>query len=495
MINLSFLKDSAYEIGVTAVYIINFLVSLNLVFREKRSIETTVAWILILSTIPVLGFILYIAFGRGISKDNMFKIKEAEDKIIKNNILDTHVKLESTNKFDSTVVAHKDMIYALANSNNAHFTDNNTVNIYAECNGFFDSLLNELKQAKQYINIQFYIFKDDDIGSEIIDILLDKVKEGVEVRLLYDAVGSRLLTDKSISRLKKGGIKVGAFFPSFMKIVNFNLNYRNHRKIVVIDGNVGFVGGNNIGDEYLGKDCKFGNWRDTHLKLTGDCVRDLNIRFILDWRYTTKENLDLNKYFNDDCATTSCNTTSSNIGIQIVSSGPDITELDEIKYGYIKMIQNAKKYVYIQSPYFILDKTLTDTLKIACLSGVDVRIMIPSKPDHPFVYWASCSYAGELLKFGAKLYTYDKNSFLHAKTIVMDDAITSIGTANMDIRSFELNFEVNAFIYASEIAQKQRLIFENDILHSKEITLDLYNSRSMGVKIKESISRLLSPVL
>jgi len=230
----------------------------------------------------------------------------------------------------ATVVNHRDMIYALANSNNAHFTDNNTVDIYSECNVFFDSLLDELKQAKEYINIQFYIFKDDDIGNKIIDILLDTVKKGVEVRLLYDAVGSRLLTDKSISKLKKGGVKVGAFFPSFMKLVNFNLNYRNHRKIVVIDGKVGFVGGNNIGDEYLGKDCKFGNWRDTHLRLTGDCVRDLNIRFILDWRYTTNEDLDLNKYFNDDCCTTSSNTTSSNIGIQIVSSGPDITELDEI---------------------------------------------------------------------------------------------------------------------------------------------------------------------
>ncbi|HSQ89724.1 cardiolipin synthase, partial [Romboutsia sp.] len=436
MINLSFLKDSAYEICVTAVYIINFLVILNLIFREKRSIETTVAWILILSTIPALGFVLYICFGRGISKDNMFKIKEAEDKIIKNNILDTHVKLEYPNRFDSTVFAHRDMIYALANSNNAHFTDNNTVDIYAQCNEFFDSLLNELAQAKQYINIQFYIFKDDDIGNKIIDILLDKVKEGVEVRLLYDAVGSRLLTDKSIAKLKKGGVKVGSFFPSFMKIINFNLNYRNHRKIVVVDGKVGFVGGNNVGDEYLGKDFKFGNWRDTHVRLTGDCVRDLNIRFILDWRYTTKEDLDLNKYFNDDCCTTASTTSSSsnNIGVQIVSSGPDITELHEIKYGYIKMIQSAKKYVYIQSPYFILDKTLTDTLKIACLSGVDVRIMIPSKPDHPFVYWASCSYAGELLKFGAKLYTYDENSFLHAKTIVIDDAICSIGTANMDIR-------------------------------------------------------------
>ncbi|MEG2789387.1 MAG: cardiolipin synthase, partial [Romboutsia sp.] len=444
--DLSFSENLAYEIIVTSIYLINFFAILNLLFREKRNTETTIAWVMILIILPAFGCILYLAVGRGVRKDNMFKIKEAEDKIIKKNILDTQVRLEYTDTLDTNIINHRDMIYALANSNDANFTTNNDVSIYPECNGFFDSLLSELKNAKQYINIQFYIFKDDEIGNKIIDILLDKVKEGVEVRLLYDAVGSRLFSDKSILKLKNAGVKVGAFFPSFLKIINFNLNYRNHRKIVVIDGNIGFIGGNNIGDEYLGKDPKFGIWRDTHLKLSGDCVRDLNIRFILDWRYTTKEDLDLNKYFSEDCCTSNLKIEpKKNIGIQIVSSGPDITDLDEIKYGYIKMIQKAKKYVYIQSPYFILDKTLTDTLKIACLSGVDVRIMIPSKPDHPFVYWASCSYAGELLKFGAKLYTYDEGSFLHAKTIVMDDSICSIGTANMDIRSFELNFEVNAF--------------------------------------------------
>jgi cardiolipin synthase len=493
---LSFSKDFVYEIAITIVYLINFLAILNLLFREKRKTETTIAWVMILITLPAVGCILYLAVGRGISKDNMFKIKEVEDKIIKKNILDTQVRLEYDRELDSNIIEHRDMIYTLANSNDANFTTNNDVDIYPECNRFFNTLLEELKNAKQYINIQFYIFKDDEIGNKIIDILIDKVKEGVEVRLLYDEVGSRLFTDKSVLKLKKAGVKVGAFFPSFLKIINFNLNYRNHRKIVVIDGNVGFIGGNNIGDEYLGKDPRFGNWRDTHLRLTGDCVRDLNIRFILDWRYTTKEDLDLNKYFNEICYTSNSNfKPNKDIGIQIVSSGPDITDLDEIKYGYIKMIQKAKKYVYIQSPYFILDQTLTDTLKIACLSGVDVRIMIPSKPDHPFVYWASCSYAGELLKFGARLYTYDEGSFLHAKTIVMDDSICSVGTANMDIRSFELNFEVNAFIYSSEIAKKQRLIFANDILDSKEITAELYNSRSTYMRFKESISRLLSPVL
>ena len=491
----SYIRESWYEILITAIYIINFLAIINLIFREKRSIEATVAWVLILITAPAIGCIFYIAFGRGVSKNNMFKIKEAEDKILRENIIDTQIKLDHNSDFEPDLIGYKDMIYALANSNSSNFTTNNDVEIFPDSKDFFESLLEELKKAKHHINIQFYIFKDDEIGNKIIDILIDKAKKGVEVRLLYDAVGSRLFSDKSINKLKKAGVKVSAFFPSFMKIINFNLNYRNHRKIVVIDGNVGFIGGNNVGDEYLGKDPKFGYWRDTHLKLIGDAVKDLNIRFILDWRYTTKEDLDLNKYFENKKYMLRNSNTSNNIGIQIVSSGPDITELDEIKYGYIKMIQKAKKYIYIQTPYFILDRTLTDTLKIACFSGVDVRIMIPSKPDHPFVYWASSSYAGELLKYGAKLYNYNQNAFLHAKTIVVDDCVCSIGTANMDIRSFELNFEINAFMYSSKIAKKQKAIFEDDILKSKEITLDMYNSRSRYVKLKESISRLLSPIL
>ena len=493
---LSFLEYSIYEILATSIYIINFIVILILIFKEKRSIETIVAWTAVLTILPAGGFILYMLVGRGVAKDNMFKIKEKEDRIIKENISKTKDILKYSSLHDENLKNNIDMIDALTNSNNAHYTNNNSVNIYDCSKDFFDSLLFELKNAKKYINIQFYIFKDDNIGNQIIDILIEKAKSGVEVRLLYDSVGSRLLSDKTLIKLKNSGVKTGAFFPSLLKIVNFNLNYRNHRKIVVIDGNVAFVGGNNVGDEYLGKDPKFGEWRDTHLRLTGGSVFDLNTRFILDWRYTTKENLDLDKYFNDyKESNIYYNDSSNNVGIQIVSSGPDIAELDEIKYGYIKMIQKARKYIYIQSPYLILDRTLIESLKIACLSGVDVRIMIPSKPDHPFVYWASCSYAGELLKFGAKIYTYGDDAFLHAKTIVIDDSICSIGTANMDIRSFELNFEVNAFMYSEDVSKKQRLIFEKDITNSKQMTIEMYNARPRSIKIKEAISRLLSPLL
>ena len=473
---------------LTAIYLINFILVVDLIFRGKRNIDNTLTWIVILVLVPPVGFILYAMFGRSIAKKNMFSVKEKEDKVIKDKILESYVEIESN--LDPYLDENKDIIYTLANSNNAHFTADNDVDIYPESNMFFNSLLEELKKAEEYINIQFYIFKDDRIGKEIIEILKEKAQSGVEVRLLYDAVGGRNLSRKAVKEMKEAGVQVANFFPSFLNIINFNINFRNHRKIVVIDGKVGFVGGFNVGDEYLGRDPKFGEWRDTHIRLTGSCVIDLSMRFLLDWRYTTKENLDLAKYF-----TKKREKSTGNVGIQIVSSGPDITELDEIKYGYMKMIQKARDYVYIQSPYLILDKTLMETLKVACLSGVDVRIMIPSKPDHPFVYWASYSYAGELLNYGAKIYTYGGDAFLHAKTIVYDDSVASIGTANMDIRSFELNFEVNAFIYSEEKAREQRMIFERDIENSREITKEIYESRSTYIKIKESISRLLSPVL
>ena len=270
-----------------------------------------------------------------------------------------------------------------------------------------------------------------------------------------------------------------------------NMNFRNHRKIVVIDNNVGFVGGFNVGDEYLGKDSKFGYWRDTHIKFTGSAVNDLNLRFLADWRYATKEEVSLEEIFeaNEE------NSNSNNVGMQIVSSGPNLSDKYEIKMAYLKMIQKAKKYLYIQSPYLIIDNSISDSLKLAAASGVDVKIMIPGKGDHPFVYWANLVYAGDLIKEGIRVFHYDKNAFLHAKTVVIDDEVCSIGTANMDTRSFELNFEVSSFIYSEKIAKEQKYEFENDMKMCEELTLEKYQNRSRIVKIKESLSRLFSDVL
>ena len=471
------------------IHIINLLTIAYMIFKEKRSPNNIIAWTLILYIAPFIGFIVFLLVGRKMNKSNMFGIKNAEIKVLDK--YNRQVKERSQIQLENSNFKNIDMIMALETMDYSPYRDDNEVCMYSDGKEFFDALLKSLSKAKKSINIEFYIFKNDDIGTKILDILEEKAKNGVEVRLLYDSVGSRLLNRNVLKKLRAVGGKTGEFFPSWLKFININMNFRNHRKIVVIDNKVGFVGGFNVGDEYLGKDKNFGYWRDTHIKFKGSAVKDLNLRFLADWRYATKEEVDLSQVLevSDE------NIGEPNTGMQIVSSGPNLSDRYEIKLAYLKMIQRAKKYLYIQSPYLIIDKSIADSLKLASASGVDVRIMIPGKGDHPFVYWANLVYAGELLDYGVKIYHYDKNAFLHAKTVVIDDEVCSIGTANMDTRSFELNFEVNAFIYSETISKQQKGEFKKDIFKCEELTLEKYKNRSRGVKIKESLSRLFSGVL
>lgn len=471
------------------IHIINILTIVYMVFKEKRSANSIIAWTLILYIAPYIGFIAFLLIGRKMNNSNMFGIKNAEIKIFEK--YSKQVRKRSQLQVESNNFENMDMIMALEAMDYSPYRNDNEVYMYSDGKDFFKELLNSLNKAKKSINIEFYIFKNDDIGTKILDILEDKAKSGVEVRLLYDSVGSRLLNRNALKRLRAVGGKTGEFFPSWLKFINPNMNFRNHRKIVVIDNKVGFVGGFNVGDEYLGKDTKFGYWRDTHIKFKGSAVKDLNLRFLADWRYATKEEVDLSSVLDIDDE----KSRDANIGMQIVSSGPNLSDRYEIKLAYLKMIQKTKKYIYIQSPYLIIDKSISDSLKLASTSGIDVRIMLPGKGDHPFVYWANLVNAGDLLEFGVKIYHYDKNAFLHAKTVVIDDEICSIGTANMDTRSFELNFEVNAFIYSEIIAKEQKYEFERDILKCEELTLEKYKRRSRVVKVKEAISRLFSDVL
>lgn len=478
-----------FKVFTVLIHVVNLLTMAFMIFKEKRSTNSIIAWILILYLAPYVGFIVFILIGRKMNNANMFGFKNAELNTFKSYLN----KNEEKNKYnkESLYEKNKDMILALEAMDYSPYRNDNNVSMYSDGKLFFNELLESLKKAKKSINIEFYIFKNDDIGTKILNVLEEKAKEGVEVRLLYDSVGSRSLNRNVLNKLINEGGKVGEFFPSWLKFININMNFRNHRKIVVIDNNVGFVGGFNVGDEYLGKDSKFGYWRDTHIKFTGSAVNDLNLRFLADWRYATKEEVSLEEIFeaNEE------NSNSNNVGMQIVSSGPNLSDKYEIKMAYLKMIQKAKKYLYIQSPYLIIDNSISDSLKLAAASGVDVKIMIPGKGDHPFVYWANLVYAGDLTKEGIRVFHYDKNAFLHAKTVVIDDEVCSIGTANMDTRSFELNFEVSSFIYSEKIAKEQKYEFENDMKMCEELTLEKYQNRSRIVKIKESLSRLFSDVL
>ena len=260
----------------------------------------------------------------------------------------------------------------------------------------------------------------------------------------------------------------------------------------MIDGHVGYVGGFNIGREYLGRDPKFGYWRDTHLKLTGDAVISLQIRFALDWNYAAKENLFRDsRYFADNRVPRE--QFYDPLGIQIITSGPD-SQQRQIRDNYLQLIHRARHHIYIQTPYFVPDDAVLSALKIAAESGIDVRLMIPCKPDHPFVYWATYSYVGEMVAAGARCYTYE-NGFLHAKGLMVDSRVSCYGTANMDIRSFELNFEVNATIFDEESTERLEEIFLEDLTRCREVTKEVYEARGLWVRIREQGSRLLSPLL
>ncbi|GIP63749.1 major cardiolipin synthase ClsA [Virgibacillus pantothenticus] len=470
------------------ILILNIALGVSIIFLERKDPTSTWAWLMVLLFIPILGFILYLIFGKPISKRRIFTWDTKSRLGVKASVQSQLRALEEgTFEFKNNEIAeYEDLFYLHLRNDDAIFTHDNEVEIYTDGTEKFEALMRDLEKAKDHIHLLYYIIRSDQLGQRIADILIKKAEEGLEVRVLFDDMGSRSLKRKYVKRLRKAGVEVEAFFPPKIPKINFKINYRNHRKLAIIDGKIGYIGGFNIGDEYLGKNKKFGYWRDTHLRIYGDAVRQMQTRFILDWNQASRNDiLYEDRYYSADPV--------GDVGVQIVSSGPD-SEWEQIKNGYIKMIMTAKEYVYIQTPYFIPDESLRDALRIASLSGVNVRIMIPNKPDHPFVYWATLSYIGDLLEAGAEVFIY-QNGFLHAKTIVVDGKIASVGTANIDVRSFRLNFEVNAFLYDRELTQQLVSKFEEDMLLSTQMTAILYKQRSLGIRFKESISRLISPVL
>ncbi|GAA0429539.1 MAG: cardiolipin synthase [Bacillota bacterium] len=476
----------SYLLGFILIF--NIALGVSIIFLERKDASATWAWLMVLLFIPIAGFFLYLIFGKPISKRRIFTWDTKSRLGVKTAVQSQLRAIENgTFAFKHKEIAeYEDLYYLHLRNDDAIFTQDNKVTIFTDGTEKFESLIADLEKATDHIHLLYYIIRDDQLGKRIADILIKKANEGIEVRVLYDDMGSRSLRRKYIRRLRRAGVEVEAFFPPKIPKINFKINYRNHRKLGIIDGKVGYIGGFNIGDEYLGQDKKFGNWRDTHLRIYGDAVLHMQTRFILDWNQASRNDiLYEDRYYNAVPA--------GDVGVQIVSSGPD-SDWEQIKNGYIKMIMSAKDYIYIQTPYFIPDESLRDVLRIAALSGVDVKIMIPNKPDHPFVYWATLSYVGDLLDAGAEVYIY-QNGFLHAKTIVVDGKIASVGTANIDVRSFRLNFEVNAFLYDKELTKRLVEAFKEDIVLSTQMTKKLYSKRSLGIRFKESISRLISPVL
>lgn len=479
---------------------VNLLLSVIIVFFQRRDPKAVWTWLLALYFIPGFGILLYLLFGQDFHKSKMFRIKNLEDKM-RYSVESQEEMLRSFNHEnleDPLVRDYGDLIMYNLKTSGCVMTVYNELEIFTDGEAKFEDLRRSLRQARHFIHIQYYIIKNDELFDSIVPILIDRVRNGVEVRILYDGMGGRFMPQKRWEQLEKAGVKVGVFFPALLGRLNLRINYRNHRKIVVIDGNIGYVGGFNIGREYISRDPKFGYWRDTHLRITGDAAVSLQIRFALDWNYATHENLFTNMaYFEPqdraDLVRAMQTGEKRLLAIQIVASGPDTLDR-QIRNNYLELFHKARKNIYIQTPYFVPDDAILSALKIAARSGVDVRLMIPCKPDHPFVYWATYSYAGDLLQAGARCYVYD-NGFLHAKGVMVDGRVSCYGTANMDIRSFELNFEVNATIYDEEVTRELEEIFRNDLYHCREITPEVYEKRSLLIRVKEQGSRLLSPLL
>jgi cardiolipin synthase len=473
-------------LGLTVItLVLNILFSLSLVFIERKDPTTTWAWILILMILPGIGFVIYIMFGQNLSRQKIFKEKIKFDEKKRKNLNDTY---KSNRHGHDGGEKFADLRRLNFNNSGVKYTTNNKIDVYVNGKEKFSQLIEDIKNAKKFIHVEYYIFRGDTIGKQILDELTKKVKSGLEVRLLLDSMGSRKLRKKVLREYLNAGGKFSLFFPGILPHINTRINYRNHRKIVVIDGQYGYVGGFNVGKEYISEDPEVGFWRDTHVRIEGEAVNALNERFLLDWCHASGEKIiDYNKYakeFKKDLG---------DVGIEIVTSGPDHKE-EYIRNAYLKLINNAKNNLYLETPYLVLDSPILESLKISAVSGVDVRIIIPGKPDHFFMQWAASSYVGELLEAGVKIYSY-QNGFIHAKTIVADGLVMSIGTANLDIRSFKLNFEVNAFIYDDRIAKDGEKQFIKDMECSEEITREIYDGRSLSLKIKESLIRLVSPIL
>ncbi|KUG20056.1 MAG: cardiolipin synthase [Methanomicrobiaceae archaeon] len=477
---------------IPIVFLINIFFALTVVFIERKNPSSTIAWLMALFLLPVIGFVLYLFVGQSIYRGRMFGGKKEYDEALTYQIESQKKDLfrYEIPKPHAFPDPYRRMMIMLMESNMALVTTDNRVKIFTDGNDKFDALLEAIRGAQDHIHMEYYILKDDRIGNEVFAALTERANAGVTVRFLADGFGAAGPKKSFYTPYLEAGGKLAFFFPSLLNIRHPRLNYRNHRKIAVIDGTVGFIGGFNIGDDNLSRDPRWAPWRDTAVVVEGHAVRSMQIRFILDWNYAAKEErLEFSPRYFPDIGTRP----DTWLPMQVVSGGPD-TYWSPIKEAYLKLITLATESVYIQTPYFIPDDSIMDALRMAALSGIDVRIMIPSKPDHPFVYWAGYSYIKQLLDAGVRAYTYD-NGFIHAKTIVVDEAAASVGSANWDVRSFNLNFETNVIMYDHAVAKELKEIFDQDLLVCTELTRERFAALPMTIRIKKSISRLFSPLL
>ena len=476
-----------YSVSTTIlVIVVSFLI-----FMEKKNPYKTIAWLAILNVFPILGFIIYLMLGQNLRKRKAVRTKYINEMQHLKSIVRRQIEcIKNDCEFARELRSSKrQLVNLMLNNANAPFTQSNQAEVLSEGTDAFEHIFAELEQARHHIHLEYYIIRSDKTGARLKEILIRKAREGVKVRIIYDAVGSWYLPRRYITDMQKYGIEIHPFMPVMMPYINNKLNYRNHRKIVVVDGRIGFLGGLNVGDEYLGYHPKLGKWRDTHLKLEGTSVHFLQVIFMLDWDFVSREKL-ANQ---TDSAYFPEFESYQGTPVQIAASGPD-SDWESIRQSYFALINSARKSIKITTPYLIPDEGISLALKTAALSGIDVRIILPGKPDHKIVFWASQSYFEELMDAGIKIYLY-RPGFIHAKIISVDGEVASLGSANLDMRSFQLNFEVNAMIYDRKLVAKLDSDFTRDLAQAQEVNPAEFATRALWNKVRQSAARLLSPLL
>lgn len=483
LINGAFTFSDVWTI-ISFTYTIIVAITVIAVVYERREPVKTLAWIMVITMFPVGGMILFLAFGRNHRRRRTFMQKELFDNALISKLC--NVQLNALSKSDEEDAGDKNLMTLLLNNSRALLTINNKVEFLNNGEECFPRMFDDMRRAQKFIHIEFFALEGGKLFDEMMEVLSDRIAHGVEVRVIYDSVGSRALKREDVVRMTQAGVDVRCFMPVFFTRFSSLANYRNHRKIVVIDGEVGYTGGMNIADRYVDGIKGQGFWRDTHLRIKGGAVAILQTVFVTDWAFVADgSTLENPIYFPTTEVPDVC-------PMQIITSGPD-SPYESIKHAYFAAITQAQRYVYISTPYLMPDNAMLTAMRVAALSGVDVRVLIPVKADNQIVSWASYAYVDTLIESGVKVYLY-KRGFNHSKFIVADDELCTVGSANLDYRSLEDDFEVQAIIYDSALSCQLRDHFLADLQASDEVTSELWSRRSRVSKLLEPIAKLLAPL-
>jgi cardiolipin synthase A/B len=475
--------------GVLLVlYLFTILFVCFMIIFENRAPVKTLSWIMVVLLVPVVGIMVYIFFGQEYRKRKMFSRKGLTDLEQLSDLATAQsLSISGFQGEENNAIREKDhLIKLMLNNSKAILTRYNEIEILLNGDQTFPAMLSSIRRARKYIHMQFYRLDFDDLGREFISVLRDKALSGVEVRIMFDDVGSWNFPNKTIKEMESSGIEIYPFLPVRFPLFTNKINFRNHRKIMVIDGEHGYIGGLNIARKYLFGLKDLGRWRDTHLRINGEAVAALNSIFLVDWFFVSGIVLkNVPGYFAERGDIRKCL-------VQIASSGPD-SDWASIMQVYFSAIATAKKSISISTPYFSPDESILTALKTASLSGVDISILVPLRADSAIAHWNTMSYIDELHDAGIKVFLY-RSGFNHSKYMIIDGVFTIVGSANVDIRSFDLNFEVAALVYDEVFAAKMEIVFSNDLKQSVEVVPGTWANRRRSDRYRESLSRILGPL-